>query len=132
MTTIFEIDTYQNGNRFLSTLSAEDDGGDTTVVLALKLGPNGDVILTVECDLQSGSYSVTPSSTITTGSICIAGCGVASFAGAIFECWRKAKKSQNRKKAFISCLKGKGVNIASSYIQCVIGCLSGAVSANLP
>ncbi len=123
MATIFRVDTYAKERHFIWSLIAQE-GDKDFVDLALREGRENKIVLTVRVDMNTGQWTVVPFDLVASTTNCIAGCGVSSFVSPIMKCWKTTKKSANRKKDFIACLKGKGINVASNFIGCMVGCLS--------
>lgn len=125
MTSIFAINTNVGARPITASLVVQDGGDDREVTLCFT---EADQELWVTVNLEKGNY-VTAFGTIEAGvTICLAGCGISSFAGALIDCWSKTRDESNRREAFIACLKEKGADIGSSYLQCAIGCLAGAAA----
>lgn len=131
MTTIFKVETEIGDQPIMASLEAEELSQESMVELIFRAGSKAAILLKVEVNLDKGTYMVKINPLVTGISICLAGCGVSSFAGVIIDCWGQTKSSNNRRQAFIACLQGKGVNIASSYTQCAIGCLTGGIAASI-
>lgn len=132
MTNIFRIESSIYEQPFLASLDAQVETNSRMVELLFRTGVEETLLFTIDVDLEEGRFMVALTSSVTLVFVCLAGCGVSSIAGVIIDCWSETRHASDRRQAFIDCLKSKGANIASNYIQCAIGCLTGGLGAYAP
>lgn len=117
---IFDFETSVKGKLTKVQLRAEAPLAldDTVLTLQIEVSEGGlRLSLTrIEVNLMSGSCMIHDLHSLSVDEICLAGCAVVGVIGPLITCFNKDPK------AYLACLKAKGMEIGAEVVECAVGC----------